>query len=106
MKFSEGFDARRLRPRTPGNWRRRLSALLAALSAALGVSLAVAGAASLLGRAPQLDSLNEAPALAGAVLAAGVLLTWCAFALWRRYRRRLRRANDLSMAPHLMKKRN
>lgn len=56
MKLSDGFDARRLRPKGPSNWRLRFGAALAALLATLGVLLSMAGAASLLGRPPALAS--------------------------------------------------
>ena len=49
MKLSDGgFDARRLRPRGPATWRWRLVAALAALFAAFGILLAMAGAVVLL----------------------------------------------------------
>ncbi|BCQ63923.1 hypothetical protein PBOI14_56730 [Pseudomonas sp. Boi14] len=54
MKISDGFDARRLRPKSPRNWRLRLGAGFSALLATFGVLLAMAGTASLLGRAPAL----------------------------------------------------
>jgi len=41
MKISDGFDARRLRPKGPSNWRLRLVAGIAALLAIVGVLLAV-----------------------------------------------------------------
>jgi membrane protein implicated in regulation of membrane protease activity len=106
MKSSDGFDARRLRPREPGNWRLRVAAMLAALFAAFGVLLAMAGAATLLGRPPALGALNDSPGAAGVLLALGLLLLWSGIVVWRKCRRRLRRPNDLSLAPHLMKKRN
>jgi hypothetical protein len=106
MKLSDGFDARRLRPRGPSNWRMRFSAILAAVLAAFGVLLAMAGAASLLGRAPTLGALNDSTGAAAVLLVFGLLLLWTGIALWRLCRRRLRRPSDLSMAPHLMKKRD
>ncbi len=106
MKLSDGFDARRLRPREPGSWRLRLAALVAALFAALGVLLALAGGAGLLGLAPPLGTLNDSPAAAATLLATGLLLTCCTLAVWRSYRRRLRRSSDLSLSRHLMKKRD
>lgn len=106
MKLSDGFDARRLRPRGPGNWRMRFAAILAALFAAVGVLLTMAGAASLLGRAPSLGALNDSTAAATTLLVLGLLLLWAGIAVWRMCRRRLRRPSDLSMAPHLLKKRD
>jgi hypothetical protein len=106
MKPSDGFDARRLRPRSPGNWRLRLGAGLAALLCMFGVLLAMAGAATLLGQPAALGPLNESPAAAATFVAIGLLMLFFAIMLWRRCRRRLRRSGDLSIAPHLMKKRD
>ncbi|QLC74607.1 hypothetical protein LPB260_28455 [Pseudomonas sp. LPB0260] len=105
MKLSDGFNARHLRPRSHRNWRLRLAAMLAALFAAFGVLLAMAGAATLLGRPPALGALNDSPAAASLLLGLGLLLLWVGVAVWRMCRRRLRRPSDLSLAPHLMKKR-
>ena len=58
MKLSDGFDARRLRPKGQRNWRYRFGAAIAALLAMAGVLLAMAGAASLLGHAPAMGELN------------------------------------------------
>ncbi|WP_439888232.1 hypothetical protein ACSX1C_03375 [Pseudomonas sp. MBLB4123] len=106
MKLSDDFDARRLRPRSYRNWRLRLAAMLGALLAALGVLLAMAGAATLLGRPPALGTLNDSPGAAIVLLTAGLVLLWLGIGVWRLCRRRLRRPSDLSLAPHLMKKRN
>lgn len=106
MKLSDGFDARRLRPREPGNWRLRLAAIMAALFATFGVLLAMAGAATLLGRPPALGTLNDSPGAATVLLVIGLVLLWGGIAVWRICRRRLRRPSDLSLAPHLMKKRD
>ncbi|HZX18113.1 MAG TPA: hypothetical protein VFF22_14780 [Pseudomonas sp.] len=106
MKHSDGFDARRLRPRNASNWRLRLGAGLAALFATFGVLLSMAGTAALLGRPAALGPLNESPAAASIVVISGLLLLSFGVMLWRRCRRRLRRPSDLSMAPHLMKKRD
>ena len=58
MKLSDGFDARRLRPKGQSNWRFRFGAAIAAILATFGVLLAMAGAASLLGRPPALGRLE------------------------------------------------
>ncbi|VXB78808.1 LPXTG-motif cell wall anchor domain-containing protein [Pseudomonas sp. 8BK] len=106
MKHSDGFDARRLRPRNTSNWRLRLGAGLAALFATLGVLLSMAGVATLLGQPAALGPLNESPAAASVLVVIGLLLLTFGVLLWRRCRRRLRRPSDLSMSPHLMKKRD
>lgn len=105
MKLSDGFDARRLRPRAPGSWRWRCGAALAALFATCGVLLAMAGAATLLGRPPALGALNATPGAASVLLVVGLLLLWGSVIGWRKCRRRLRRPSGLSLAPHLTKKR-
>ena len=105
MKHSDGFDARRLRPRNASNWRLRLGAGLAALFATFGILLSMAGIATLLGQPAALGPLNESPA-ASVFVVIGLLLLTFGVLLWRRCRRRLRRPSDLSMAPHLMKKRD
>ncbi|ALH99926.1 hypothetical protein C1Y08_19075 [Pseudomonas sp. FW306-02-F02-AA] len=104
MKKSDGFDARRLRPKGPRNWRYRFGAAFSALLATLGVLLALAGAASLLGHPPALGELNTSRAGAAVVLALGLLLLYVGVALWRRCRRRMRQPRELNLAPHLMKK--
>ncbi|WP_249676685.1 hypothetical protein [Pseudomonas abieticivorans] len=104
MKLSDGFDARRLRQRGPSNWRTRLGALFSAIMATVGVLLTLAGAASLLGHPPALGDLNASPAGAAMLLVFGLVLLYLGVALWRRCRRRMRRSQELNLAPHLMKK--
>ena len=106
MKLSDGFDARRLRPRGPSTWRTRLAAALAVLFACFGILLAMAGIASLLDRPISLGALNDSPGAAVTLVVFGLFLLWAGILAWRLFRRRLRRPSDLSMAPHLMKKRN
>jgi LPXTG-motif cell wall-anchored protein len=106
MKFSDDFDARRLRPRNANNWRLRLGAGIAALFATFGVLLGMAGVATLLGHPAALGPLNESPAAASVFVVIGLLLLSFGVVLWRRCRRRLLRPSDLNMAPHLMKKRD
>lgn len=105
MKLSDDFDARRLRPRQPRNWRLRIGAGLGALLAAFGILLSMAGTASLAGRAPVLGTLNDSIGEAIALLLLGLFLLWLGIVFWRRCRRRLRRPSDLSLSPSLMKKR-
>ncbi|WP_347911400.1 hypothetical protein [Pseudomonas grandcourensis] len=104
MKLSDGFDARRLRPKGQRNWRFRIGATFAALLAMCGVLLAMAGAASLLGHAPALGELNTSRTGAGVILAIGLFVLYLGVWLWRRCRRRSRQSRELAMSPHLMKK--
>ncbi|MGY2377661.1 hypothetical protein ACW9IB_24455 [Pseudomonas sp. SDO524_S393] len=104
MKISDGFDARRLRPKGPSNWRLRLAAGFAALLAIVGVALAVAGGAGLAGRSPALGELNTSPGGSIILLVIGLLVLWLGVWWWRRSRRKMRQPLSLNIASHLMKK--
>ncbi|TLX64726.1 hypothetical protein DN820_04690 [Stutzerimonas nosocomialis] len=106
MKSSDGFDARRLRPpRERRGWGLRLVITLGAIFAILGVLLALAGTASLLGHGQALGSLGTGRDGAIVMLVVGVVLLWLGIFICRRCRRRLRRPDGLSMSPHLLRKR-
>ena len=104
MKISDGFDARRLRPKGQSNWRMRIGAAISAIFATAGVLLAMAGVASLIGHPAALGELNASPAGAIVTIIVGLFLLYIGVWLWRRSRRRRRRAGELSMSAHLMKK--
>ena len=104
MKLSDGFDARRLRPKSRSNWRYRFGAAIAALLAMGGVLLAMAGAASLFGHAPAMGKLNTNRVGAAVILAIGLFVLYIGVWLWRRCRRRSRQSRELNLSPHLMKK--
>ncbi|WP_426141995.1 hypothetical protein [Pseudomonas sp. DWP3-1-2] len=104
MKISDGFDARRLRPKGQGNWPVRIGCALAALLATLGVLLSMAGVSSFVGHPETLGELNASPVGAALIIAAGLLVLYLGIWLWRRCRLSLRRARGLNMSPHLMKK--
>jgi len=104
MKISDGFDARRLRPKGPSNWRLRIGAGFAALLAIGGVLLAIAGGAGLVGHSPALGELNASPGGSAILLVIGLLVLWFGVLLWRRCRRRMRQPLSLNIASHLMKK--
>lgn len=106
MKLSDDFDARRLRPSQPKTWRLRIGAAVGALLATLGILLSMAGIASLAGRAPVLGTLNDSTGEAIVLLLFGLFLLWAGISFWRRCRRRMRRPSDLSLSPHLLKKRD
>lgn len=105
MKLSDGFNARRLRPRRQGSWRWRFAAALAALFAGFGVLLAMAGTATLLGRPPALGPLNDSTGAAIVLLLFGLLFLWVGVLAWRLCRRRSLGRSSLSLSPKLMKKR-
>lgn len=104
MKSSNGFDARRLRPRGRSHWGLRLCTLIAALLAALGTLLALAGLARLAGHPLQATGLDLSNSGALILSACGVLALYLGVALWRRCHRSMRRSSALNMAPHLLKK--
>ncbi|GFM83749.1 hypothetical protein PSCICN_44410 [Pseudomonas cichorii] len=104
MKISGGFDARRLRSKEPGNWRMRLGTAFATLLVTLGVLLTMAGASGLIGHPQALGDLDSTPAGAAVITGIGLLVLYLGIWLWRRCRRRQRRAKGLSMSAHLMKK--
>ncbi len=99
MKLSDGFDARRLRPKGQSNWRFRFGAAIAALLAMCGVLLVMAGAASLLGQAPALGELNTNRVGSAVILAIGLFVLYIGVWLWRRCRRRSRQSQELNMSP-------
>ncbi|KAA0996245.1 hypothetical protein FQ192_00290 [Pseudomonas sp. ANT_J12] len=104
MKLSDGFDARRLRPKGQSNWRFRIGAAIAALLAMLGVLMTLAGVGSLLGHAPALGELNTNKVGAAVIAVIGLFVLYIGVWLWRRCRRRSRQSQALNMSPHLMKK--
>lgn len=104
MKVSDGFDARRLRPKGPGSWGVRIGSAIAALLATFGVLLTMAGVSSLVGRPQVLGELNASPLGAALVVVAGLLVLYAGIWLWRRCRISRRRQSGLNMSPHLMKK--
>lgn len=106
MRQPDGFDARRLRPHAPRHLGWRLLAGCAALIATLGILLAMAGSATLLGRPPALGPLNDSTGAALTLLVSGLLLLAFGVGLWCHARRRFRRRSNLDLSPRLMKKRH
>lgn len=104
MKSSDGFNARRLRPRGQSNWGLRIGAAIAAVLATLGILLSLAGLATLAGHPPQATGMDLSASGAAILAVCGLLVLYLGVALWRRCRRRMRRSGALDMAPHLMKK--
>ncbi|MBI6895795.1 hypothetical protein JET64_03135 [Pseudomonas putida] len=104
MKLKGSFDAKRLRQREPSNWGARVAAALSVLLATLGILLAMAGFAGLLGNYAALAELNANRPLSAILVVVGLLLPWIGVRVWRRSRIRLRRGRELNLSPHLMKK--
>ncbi|BCJ08269.1 hypothetical protein PUR31_09190 [Pseudomonas mosselii] len=104
MKLKGSFDAKRLRQREPSNWGARVSAAFSVLLATLGILLAMAGFAGLLGNYAALAELNANRPLSAILVVVGLLLLWIGVRVWRRSRIRLRRGRELNLSPHLMKK--
>ncbi|MET1078122.1 MAG: hypothetical protein ABWY06_08885 [Pseudomonas sp.] len=104
MKQSNGFDARRLRSRGPAKWRWRCGKALALLLGLFGIALAIAAFAALAGHplAPELAKGGVGITVLQLLLALVALIA--SLSVWRRCRRRLQPSNDLSLAPHLLKK--
>jgi len=74
------------------------------LLATLGILLAMAGFAGLLGNYAALAELNANRPLSAILVVVGLLLPWIGVRVWRRSRIRLRRGRELNLSPHLMKK--
>ncbi|WP_462379267.1 hypothetical protein [Pseudomonas sp. Marseille-QA0892] len=106
MKLSDGFDARRLRPKGSSSWRVRLGCTFAALLIAIGAMLIIMGAAALAGRPLLASGLDATIASGLAAFIPGVLITWVGFLFWRRCRRGKRGPDGLAMSPHLLRRRN
>ncbi|HCJ30939.1 MAG TPA: hypothetical protein DHV63_16990 [Pseudomonas sp.] len=105
MKRTDGFDARRLRPRQQRSWGSRLGAALGLLLIIFGVLLTGSGAASLLGNEGAFASIALDREAAITLLALGLVLLILGMLTRRRVHRRLREPGGLSMSPRLKKKR-
>jgi nitrate reductase gamma subunit len=106
MKRTDGFDARRLRPREQRSWGSRLGSFFGLLLIFFGLLLALVGAASLFSSHEALAAVAVAREVAVTFLALGLILLWTGLLIRRRVRRRLYAPSDLSLSPRLMKKRN
>jgi uncharacterized membrane protein len=106
MKRTNGFDARRLRPRDHRSLSSRLGALFGLLLTFFGMFLAFVGAASLLSNHQALAALAVAREVAVVFLLLGLGLMWAGLEIRRRVRRSLLAPSGLSLSPRLMKKRN
>ena len=105
MKSSERLTDG-VRPRRPHLWRWRLGGTFGALFAALGILLAMAGAATLLGRAPALCVFTDSGGDAWSLLTVGLSLLILGITLWQRCRQRLRFKAGQSLSPRRTKTRD
>lgn len=105
MKRTDGFDARRLRPREQRSWGARLGGALGLLLSILGALLAGSGAASLFGSNAALPNMALEHEEAVTLLVLGLVLLAIGLLIRRRVRRRLREPGGLSLSPGLKKKR-
>lgn len=104
MKRSNGFDARRLRPRQQRSWGSRLGLTLGLLLVVLGIFLAGFGAVSLSGLDIVVSfALDREAAIT--VLILGLTLLLLGLYMRACIRRRLRQPSGLSMSPRLKKRR-
>lgn len=105
MKRTDGFDARRLRPRQQRSWGSRLGAAFGLLLIIFGVFLAGAGAASLFSNHEVVVSMALDREAAVTLLVTGLILLLLGMLIRRRVLRRIRGPGGLSMSPSLKKKR-
>jgi nitrate reductase gamma subunit len=105
MKRTDGFDARRLRPRERRSWRSRFGAFLGLLLILVGALMAAFGAASLLSGNEAFASMALDREAAVTLLALGLILLLIGALIRRRVRRRSREPSGLSLSPGLRKKR-
>ncbi|WP_144940542.1 hypothetical protein [Pseudomonas alabamensis] len=105
MKPTDRFDTPSSRAKGPGGRGAQLAAGLSAMIATLGILMAMAGVAGLLGNYEAFAELNANRPLASVLVVAGLLLLWLGVRGWRLSRLRLRRRHELGLSPHLTKKR-
>ncbi|WP_407297122.1 hypothetical protein [Stutzerimonas zhaodongensis] len=105
MKRTDGFDARRLRPKRQRSWGSRLAAALGLVLIVSGVLFSVVGVASLFDGLEAFASLRLDRQAAMTLLILGMVLMLVGTLIRRSVHRRLREPSGLSMSPRLKKKR-
>lgn len=106
MKRTDGFDARRLRPRPHRSWGSRIGAFFGMLLILLGLLLLLGGATSFMQVHEALTNIAPERSTAITFIATGLVLAWAGVAIRRRIRRRALKPNDLNLSPRLLRKRN
>ncbi|MCI0916309.1 hypothetical protein JNA64_03965 [Pseudomonas stutzeri] len=101
MKRTDGFDARRLRPRQPRSWGSRLASAFALLLILAGILLAGSGAAALFSHHEWVVDVALDREAAITLLVLGLILLALGMLIRRRVKRRLRGPAGLSMSPRL-----
>jgi len=105
MKRTDGFDARRLRPRQQRSWGTRLAAALGLFLVVSGVLFTGIGVASLFNDLKAFASLSLDRQAAMTLLILGLVLMLVGTLVRRSVRRRQRAPSGLSMSPRLNKRR-
>ena len=105
MKRTDGFDARRLRPRERRSWGSRFGAFLGLLLILVGALLTAFGAASLLSSNEAFARMALDREAAVTLLVLGLVLLLIGALIRRRVRRNLREPSGLSLSPGLRRKR-
>ncbi len=105
MKRTDGFDARRLRPRQHRSWGSRLGAALGLLLIISGVLITATGVASLFSGIELFASMSLDKEAAVTLLTLGVFLLLLGAFIRYRARRRMQGPSGLSLSPRLKKRR-
>ncbi|WP_417787431.1 hypothetical protein [Stutzerimonas xanthomarina] len=105
MKRTDGFDARRLRPRQHRSWGSRLGAALGLLLIISGVIITATGVASLFSGIELFASMSLNKEAAVTLLTLGLVLLLLGAFIRHRARRRMQGPSGLSLSPRLKKRR-
>jgi membrane protein implicated in regulation of membrane protease activity len=105
MKRTDGFDARRLRPRQHRSWGSRLGSALGLLLIVSGVLFTGFGAASLLSGIEPFASIPLDREAAVTLVTLGLVMVLLGTLIRRRVRRRMHEPVGLSLSPRLNKRR-
>lgn len=101
MKRTDGFDARRLRPRQARSWGSRLASALGLLLILAGILLTGSGAAALFSHQDFVINMALDREAAITLLVLGLILLALGMFIRGRVKRRMREPAGLSMSPRL-----